>query len=338
MKYSIFFAGLAVAGLSLASCDEFPPVKYDDPQEERIYTEEDFAGYTFVSIADLKDMYQGTPVEIDSDIMIAGQVISSDQSGNLYRTMYIQDDAGGIELKLGTRNLYNEYKIGQWVYVNCNGLTLGDYRGMVGLGYRSLEDKYETSYIEVPELVNSHVFKGKLDKPIEPRLLEESQLRNEEFLGTYVRIEDLSYGNQIFVLLYYDPNGDREDYEGNCLFLDDDIHAQYGNCGIDTWAMSETGFYKYLADGFGGAVPEEDKSRFVDGMAYSVSQYFKKGSVNVEVRTSGYARFADTRIDQQILDGAHVNFTGILTRYDDKCQFTLLDLNGVEIITETDGQ
>ena len=40
----------------------------------------------------------------------------------------------------------------------------------------------------------------------------------------------------------------------------------------------------------------------------------------------------------QILDGAHVNFTGILTRYDDKCQFTLLDLNGVEIITETDGQ
>ena len=65
-------------------------------------------------------------------------------------------------------------------------------------------------------------------------------------------------------------------------------------------------------------------------MAYSVSQYFKMGNTDVQVRTSGYARFADTEIPQDVLDGkATVSFTGILTEYKGAAQFTLIDLDGV---------
>ena len=55
------------------------------------------------------------------------------------------------------------------------------------------------------------------------------------------------------------------------------------------------------------------------------------GSTDVQVRTSGYAKFADTQIDKKILDGAIVNMKGIITVYKNAAQFTLIDLNGVEI-------
>ena len=65
--------------------------------------------------------------------------------------------------------------------------------------------------------------------------------------------------------------------------------------------------------------------------AYSISQYFTMGSSGVQVRSSGYARFADTKIPAEVLDGtATVSFTGILTKYKGEAQFTLIDLNGVK--------
>ena len=66
-----------------------------------------------------------------------------------------------------------------------------------------------------------------------------------------------------------------------------------------------------------------------------MSQYFNmpksKGNLPIQIRSSGYAKFADTPIDQKILDGAKVNVTGILTNYNGAAQFTLIDLDGVKI-------
>ena len=65
--------------------------------------------------------------------------------------------------------------------------------------------------------------------------------------------------------------------------------------------------------------------------AYAVSQYFKMGTTEVQVRTSGYARFADTQIPEEVRNGsATVTFTGILTDYKGEAQFTLIDLSGVK--------
>ena len=68
----------------------------------------------------------------------------------------------------------------------------------------------------------------------------------------------------------------------------------------------------------------------IGSMAYSVSQYFKMGNTEVQVRSSGYARFADTELPREVLDGeATVTLTGILTDYKGAAQFTLIDLDGV---------
>ena len=69
-----------------------------------------------------------------------------------------------------------------------------------------------------------------------------------------------------------------------------------------------------------------------------MSQYFSLGSVPVQIRTSGYAKFADAEIDPEIIgdpdsstaDGVPVDVTGILSIYSGAAQFTLLDLDGVQ--------
>ena len=337
----IYLAILAAATL-LASCEEFQPViftdKYPDPQEQYIYTDEDFGKFT--SIADLKDMYVDGkgPVKIDKNCVIKGQVTTSDQVGNLYKSLYIQDETAGIEIKIGKNGLYNEYKLGQWLYIDCSGLTLGDYNGMINIGYEDPTGEYETGYLEHAYIIDHHVFKGEYADPVKPVVVTEADLHKKVNLGRLVTIKNLKYDDHIFLLAYIDPNGNRKD-NNNRIFIDEEGPDNYG---VNTWACSEAKWKEYLnsgafdavdinaSPGTVGGLKNSDGSYNIGSMAYSVSQYFKMGKTDVQVRSSGYARFADTEIPKEVLEGAAVTFTGILTDYKGEAQFTLIDLDGVQ--------
>ena len=72
---------------------------------------------------------------------------------------------------------------------------------------------------------------------------------------------------------------------------------------------------------------KEDNVSVVEAI---LKAHFKMGGTQVQVRSSGYSRFADTEIPTEVLNGsATVTFTGILTKYKGEAQFTLIDLNGV---------
>ena len=91
--------------------------EYAAPDTQYIYSDNDF-DVEFTSIADLKALYNGKPVLVSKELkgkkfIIRGQVTTSDQVGNLYKSLYIQDETAGIEVKIGKNGLYNEYKLGQ---------------------------------------------------------------------------------------------------------------------------------------------------------------------------------------------------------------------------------
>lgn len=334
-----FYIVLAAVLSVFVSCEEFQPVftgEYQNPQEQYIYTDADFDGFT--SIADVKDMYAANgskPFLVKKNCVIKGQVTTSDQVGNLYKTLYIQDETAGIEIKIGKNGLYNEYKLGQWIYVNCKGLTVGDYNGMINIGYADPTGEYETGYLELSYIIDLHVFKGEYADPVMPIVVTEADLHKKVNLGRLVTIENLKYDNHVFILAYVNPNGNRKDYTNNGIFIDEEGPDNYG---VTTWACSETKWKEYLNAGnfdsvevAGTTVGALRKSSGIGSEAYSASQYFKMGKTDVQVRSSGYARFADTEIPQEILDGtATVSFTGILTEYKGAAQFTLIDLDGVK--------
>lgn len=327
-----FFAALSMAGVILASCEEWEPVFTFDYGEADVYEPVQMTANT--TIAELKALYKNAPVKIQTDMVIAGQVVSEDKSGNVYKSLYIQDETGGIELKLGKTGLYNDYKLGQWIYVKCNGLVIGAYSNMLQLGFEDKTGEYETSYLDVQYFIDNHIFRGRLDTPVAPKILTQaSEVSLKENIGRFVTIKGLTYGNEVFCLIYIDPNAKDKSSTDNRIFLSDKTW------GIDTWAMSKNGFVNYInagtfdsaATNSGITVPQAKEQLIKNATAYAVSQYFTLGSKSVQVRTSGYARFADTKIDPRILSGAKVDITGILTTYNNEAQFTLIDIDGVKI-------
>jgi len=91
--------------------------------------------------------------------VIQGTVNSTDESGNIYKTLYIQDNTGGIQIAIDKTNLYNTYKIGQKVFVKLSGLYLGYYGGAIQIGYIYGNTPDPVSIGRIPDVfVNAHVF------------------------------------------------------------------------------------------------------------------------------------------------------------------------------------
>ena len=247
--------------------------------------------------------------------------------------MYLQDATGAIELKIGKSSLYNDYRPGQWVYVKLDGLTLGTYEGMLQIGLDDPTGEYETAYIDVQRIIDLHVFKGKIDAPVTPLELTESELTAPVNMEKLVTLRGLKYANEAFALLYPDPNGDKKS-NANRVFLSDKTW------GITTWAMSKNKMQAYLDSGIWDEAKTADdaktvaqlrKENAIEASANYVSQYFKMGNTEIQIRTSGYAKFADLELEEGVLNGTMlIDITGILTNYRGAPQFTLIDMEGVK--------
>ena len=380
MKKSVFFAA---ALLCLVSCqslkEEFQPVftgEYSEPAMYEYYTDSDFSG-KIITIAELAKEYSpGKPYEMpgDHDALagkyIAGRVSTTDKPGNFYKSFYIQDETGGIEIKIGKNGLYNDYLPGQKVYVKLDGLTLGMYgyktgnfggMGMTQIGFSDPSGEYETSYMEIAFLIDRHVLRGDPDdiQEVQPVELTESMLPNPQtatqarnkYVGALVTLKGLKYADETFVLLYLDSNKDKKSGTNRVFLSDSNGCTKYGTGhGITTWAMSKTKMTEHLLAGdwddaevASGSVYllKEDGSHTtlgdlrgdgsypgVEKAAYSVSQYFKMGSTEIQIRTSGYSKFSDSEIPAEVLSGAKtLDVTGILTLYQGSIQFTVNNIS-----------
>ena len=119
-----------IAAILLAGCD----LKQD------VAPMPTFIGEANTTIAELlamhtigsEDSFDSIPV--GSNIIICGYVTTSDEWGNNYKYINIEDSTGGIQIKIDNKALYNRYKIGERIYVKCDGLVLGDYRKLPQLG------------------------------------------------------------------------------------------------------------------------------------------------------------------------------------------------------------
>ena len=186
MKLNRLFALVAVAVMTVGCYEKFdtvaPRVTYTDETFETMFPESQH-----ITIAELKyafgdisntgvnsawsnTIYKvvGEDIFVDEDVYIKGVVTSDDEEGNVYKSLYIQDETSGIELKLNN-NVGLRYKKGTWVYVRLNGLYLGNYRMMLSLGGAPSESYnkagehkfYANSNLELQSVIDEYVFVGK---------------------------------------------------------------------------------------------------------------------------------------------------------------------------------
>ena len=285
-----------------------------------------------------------------------------------------EKSGAAITLKLGKSSLNNEYAIGQVVYVKCDGLTLGAYNGMLQLGMAADEtstNEYETSYMNLQAIIDAHVFRGFAETPYKAVTLDEAALKaaidagaKDKVWGKVVTIKNLVYGDQIFALFY--PNSNMAHKSGNPenrVFLSDK-----GTWGVDTWACTKAGYIGYLNAGVWDAAEvgsgatrygsilgtpnqylDSDTAAKFGSDAYLsykeimikyaaanyISHYFNLGAQSVQVRTSGYAKFADEKLDDAIVkDKKSVTITGIITLYNGAAQISLVDEPSISVTVQ----
>ena len=351
-------AYLLMTALLLASCEEWEPVTtltYPDPMaREPVMVDVN------TTIAQLKQFYVDNgnkAVEITSHLVIGGQVVSSDRSGNIYRDLYIQDETGAICVKVGKSSLYSDFHPGQWVYVDCAGLKIGSYSGMPQLGIEDESGKNDTAYIDAQYLIDTHIWRGRIEAVPEARAVTEAELQKavsdggfrSDLWGRLVKLEGLTYGaktdyssdsyKRIFAILYIDDSTE------NRVFLSDRTY------GVTTWAMTKSKLLENIDshkfDGVktqGGRAVEGEllEQLRANASPVTMSQYFSLGTTPVQIRTSGYAKFADSEIPSSVIgdpdsgsaDGAPIDVTGLLTIYNGAAQFTLIDLDGVRLSSD----
>ena len=128
MRYKKHLIVILFAALLMHGCD----------LEQDVAPMPTFDGKANTTIAELLAMHtigsEDSYDTIPAGTIICGVVTTSDEWGNNYKYLNIEDETGGIQIKIDNKALYNKYKVGQRLYVKCDGLVLGDYRKLPQLG------------------------------------------------------------------------------------------------------------------------------------------------------------------------------------------------------------
>ena len=186
------------------------------------------------TIQQVKEMYTfGGAKIIETDLIIEGYVVSSDKSGNIYKSVSIQDKpenpTAAIKISINQTNIYTRYNVGRKIYVKLKGLAVGYSFGSVQIGIAAgdgLEgilpselDKYIVRSCEVAEIIPKKVAIEDLNKDMLEMLIE---IENVQF-----KLGDLgkSYGNADNTATV---NRVLESVDNSCNFLDEVILRNSG--------------------------------------------------------------------------------------------------------------
>ena len=140
---------LALAAMGVVGCSD----KFDNPPMTIPHTDIE----ANITIYDLKKQYWdnarnyvdtiGLAANGDS-LYVKARVISSDESGNIYNCIYIQDGTAALPISVRYRDMYTKYRIGQEVVLNVSDMFIGKYNGLQQLGEPNLSEYgWETSFM-----------------------------------------------------------------------------------------------------------------------------------------------------------------------------------------------
>ncbi|WP_459210210.1 DUF5689 domain-containing protein [Aquimarina rhabdastrellae] len=191
-KLNIFLLS-ALMTLGVTSCvqdDDFSTPAVVQNQDGRELP----AGLIKTDIDAIKDAVaqDGFTTFENTNLYIEGYVVSSDESGNFFEELIIQDAAenptAGIRVSINVSSLYNTYEFGRKVAILLDGLSAGEGNGVVSLGFANgssvgqLQEAQLTDYIyrrsEVATIVAKEVAIADFSDELENTYI---QLTNVQF-------------------------------------------------------------------------------------------------------------------------------------------------------------
>lgn len=176
-----------------------------------------------ITIDSLRKIYTSFDSTIVNDLSVYGTVTADEISGNLYKTIYIQDETAGILLKLTASSSHSFFE-GDRVRVSLKGTLISRYKNMIQLGNVN------------PEI---HIIKQSKDNSIAPKVVTIADLA---IVGTYspyqgqlVQINDVEFQcsekckTWANAVTQQDESRYLEDTTGNVIIVRSSGYASFAN-------------------------------------------------------------------------------------------------------------
>lgn len=133
-----FFIIIAIA-CAAASCGE-----QDWADQPSYFNNENYAPHGFpygnnslvctnqMTISELKSKYESAitsnkTIAIEGGGQIVGKIAGNDIGGNLFKEIYIQDNTGGISLRIDEYSLYAYLPVSEEIMIDLDGMYIGGY-------------------------------------------------------------------------------------------------------------------------------------------------------------------------------------------------------------------
>ncbi len=169
-----------------------------------------------ITLAELRDMHQGPPITFEGDYSVFATVTMDDKSGNIYRSAFVEDGTGAINLRLQAPGGVYE---GDSVRIYLKGTTLSSYQRMLQLDNVNADRniiKIATNKVVEPSPVNisdiGPMYQGRLVH------LEEVQFISEHTGLPFADSENLLAMNRIL-----------EDCDGNTIIVRTSGYASFAD-------------------------------------------------------------------------------------------------------------
>jgi len=178
--------------------------KYDNPEDAASYQCMDLTAN--LSLEELKNLPQNVTFNDADEKIIEGYVSSSDETGNIYKYLYIQDKpenpTQGLVISLDAVSTYGKYPQGSKVYIKLNGLALGKYGNFIQLGAMDVNG----TFARIPEKeVPTHIYRscGEKEK-IVPKVMKLNELgtANDQYVGVLVQINNAEFARNTMCMQY----------------------------------------------------------------------------------------------------------------------------------------
>ena len=239
MKKTIYgILGLLIFAITLNSCVK--DTDYDTPQINCV--EESISG-TEVSISSVISQWSALnpggaddlPLEFgDTNNYIKGYVVSSDQTGNFYKELFIQDSpnnpTAAIKLSIDISSLYARFPIGSIVYVALKDLEVNKMNGEIVLG--NLVDGSLDSMSE--KTAKANISRSCEMVTIDPVVLESPDEINTSHIGKFVTINNMQFTEGSLGSTYVHPEDSYDSYnnllscaDGSTLKLETSTFASF---------------------------------------------------------------------------------------------------------------
>lgn len=230
-----------IASLALFACER----DYDAP----LLTEPEYTGPAAnITISELRTQNaaatENTPIIITKDQVLKAVITGNDESGNIFKKIYLQDETGAIEMGVDQNSVYNYYPVGQTVYIDLNGLSISVFGGEQQLGHP------EGHLFRTPwEDFKKHVSKDKwenLDK-IKPIVLDDISIVNaapNEYKFKLVQFTGVTFKNGGKGIFAPETDYGEEyitDSHGNTIMIRTSSYANFAGNGLPEGKGNITG-------------------------------------------------------------------------------------------------